>query len=237
MEQPVRALNEEGVDRFESYIRSLAENGRQSPPKALLFDPDHSTGLAFTATVEEKDFASRLEAMRYLVPALKPLGNELEERFEGIWSWLTLFYFDQLCPEKGGKRSPGEIYSYIPGAGYLNRHRHLLAAPYRMFKRHGEGAVLLLDTPLDADNPFQFHFVSRPSFAFNPAVLDAATRLYYDGKRRRPKPGALLPEKAGGLIRFVDVVEQLELTHDLHSLDGEQVLSLLPKEFQPWRRA
>ena len=46
-----------------------------------------------------------------------------------------------------------------------------------------------------------------------------------------------MPEKAGGLIRFVDVVEQLELTYDLFSLNGEKVLALLPKEFQVWRRS
>lgn len=236
MEQPVRELNEEGTGHFREYLRALAEGSRQNPPRAILFDDRFSTSLPQGAMVEDKVFASRLEAMRYLVPALAPLGNVLEERFEGVWSWLALFYFDQICPGKEGKRTPGKEYYYIPDTGYLNRHRHLLAAPYKTFKRHGEGAVLLLDSPLHIENPFQFHIASRPSFISNPAVLEAATRLYYDAKHRHPKPGAQLPEKAGGLIRFVDVVEQLELTYDLYSLDGEKVLSLLPREFQAWRR-
>lgn len=237
MEQPVRALNEEGIGRFRDYLRALAEGARQLPPKTILFDADTSASLSNQAMVEEKPFASRLEAVRYLASALEPIANDLEDRFEGIWSWLSLFYFDQICPEKEGKRNPGKECRYIPDASSLNRHRHLLAAPFQVFKRHGEDAVLLLDTPLDSENPFHFQIASRPSFMANRAILDAATHLYYDGKRRCPKQGAQLPEKAGGLIRFVDVVEQLELTYDLFSLNGQKVLALLPKEFQVWRRS
>jgi len=31
------------------------------------------------------------------------------------------------------------------------------------------------------------------------------------------------------------VVQQLDLTHDLYSMTGEEVLSLLPSEFDEWR--
>ncbi|MFO7599969.1 MAG: hypothetical protein R6X27_09205 [Candidatus Desulfacyla sp.] len=39
----------------------------------------------------------------------------------------------------------------------------------------------------------------------------------------------------GTLYRFIDVVQQLDLTYDLYSMTGEQILQLLPNEFDRWR--
>jgi hypothetical protein len=33
------------------------------------------------------------------------------------------------------------------------------------------------------------------------------------------------------------VVQQLDLTYDLYSMTGEQILQLLPGEFDRWRKA
>lgn len=65
----------------------------------------------------------------------------------------------------------------------------------------------------------------------------SATRLYWDDKSQRPKRGAAPNKrKPGTLRRFVDVIQQLELTYDLYSMDGREILTLLPDEFTPWRK-
>jgi len=40
----------------------------------------------------------------------------------------------------------------------------------------------------------------------------------------------------GTLYRFIDVVQQLGLTYDLYSMTGDQILQLLPSEFDRWRQ-
>jgi len=78
----------------------------------------------------------------------------------------------------------------------------------------------------------------RQDLLANKGVIEAANSLYYDEKKEQLKRGsAVKTAKAGSLRRFIDVVQQLDLTYDLHSMTGEQVLRLLPSEFDDWRKA
>jgi len=60
--------------------------------------------------------------------------------------------------------------------------------------------------------------------------------LYFDRKTAKPKRGSLMKNSPGTLYRFIDVVQQLHLTYDLYSMTGEEVLDLLPSEFDRWRQ-
>jgi hypothetical protein len=39
----------------------------------------------------------------------------------------------------------------------------------------------------------------------------------------------------GTLLRFIDIIQQLDLTYDLYSMSGEEILALLPPEFDKWK--
>ena len=71
---------------------------------------------------------------------------------------------------------------------------------------------------------------SRPSLVTCKAVAGAATRLYYDDTTDRIRRGCS-GKGPGSARRFADVLSQLDLTWDLHSLTVEQLLKLLPDEF------
>jgi hypothetical protein len=236
MQQLVRALNNSGIDRFREHLQALREGGRPAAPKDILFEDEYSLELPEKALVEETEFASRIDAMEYLARPLGSLGKSQREYFQGLWAWLSLFYFDQVCPHAtGGIRKPGKDYRHIPDSSYRYRHRHLLAGPYQVFKLHGGKAHLLLNTPLYVESSFHQQIASRPTFITNPGILDAATQLYFDVKKNCVKQGAQSPQKPGALVRFVDVIQQLDLTFDLYSLTGDNILELLPKEFNGWR--
>ena len=38
----------------------------------------------------------------------------------------------------------------------------------------------------------------------------------------------------GSLYRFVGVIQQLDVTYDLYSMSGTEIVSLLPAEFHHW---
>jgi hypothetical protein len=69
----------------------------------------------------------------------------------------------------------------------------------------------------------------------NRGVLEAALMLYFDPKKRRPKPGAQTPGNPGTVRRLVHVLQQLDLTYDIYGLSGRQILELLPEEFDEWK--
>jgi hypothetical protein len=51
----------------------------------------------------------------------------------------------------------------------------------------------------------------------------------------KPKRGPIMNHNApGSLYRFIDVIQQLDVTYDLYSMSGPEVVSLLPEEFSSW---
>jgi hypothetical protein len=69
-----------------------------------------------------------------------------------------------------------------------------------------------------------------------PSVVQVADRLYFDPRLRIVRPGATDRKRAGTIRRLITVCSQLDLTYDLASLDGEDLMALLPKEFNRWRK-
>ncbi len=236
MPDVVRRLTNQGIEKFRSYLNELREGSIAGPPRSLLTDPQTSENLAWERLVEERRLDTRLEAARYLNKVFDGLSG-MEEDI-GLWSWLSLFFFDQVCPARpDGTRSPGRDYRHILEPGYLYGHRHLLGGPFMVYRLHGEHAILLLCTQVHHENAFHHELASRQIFVSNRAIIGAANLLYLDPRTRRPKRGAQDPNRAPGTLRrFVDVLEQLDVNYDLYTMSPEAIAGLLPAEFNRWRR-
>ena len=73
-------------------------------------------------------------------------------------------------------------------------------------------------------------------------IVDLAHRLYGDRQTRRLKPGVLgggrdNQRPPGGIVRLLDVLNQLYMTYDVYGMKAEQLLALLPPEFDRWQAA
>lgn len=238
MGMAVRILNEQGIRGFREYLADLRAGSRRDPPDEILTDPWCSAKVQGSVGVEQHVFDSRLDAAKYLIEALRPLGRSTVEQNIGLWSWLSLFYFDQVCPViRNGKRIPGQDYRHILDTDSRRYYRHLLVGPYTVFQLHGEGVPVLLCNPLPRPSKFYEELSSRQGFVTNKGVMEAANLLYYDARQRKAKRGSAVTSRMPGtLFRFIDVVQQLDLTYDLYSMTGQEVLDLLPSEFDEWKR-
>lgn len=235
----LRSLNRLGLERFRAYLDKLRAGEALPVPVRLLEDSASTSELPLEIEIELRTFANRLELGRYLTALLAPLGPDLTDRDAGLWAWISLFYFDQVCPtEPNGLRYPGKDYRHIPEFAHRQRHRHLLFGPYQVYRRHAERSALLLTGALDTESGVYHEIVSRRDLIGNPGVIDAALALYYDAQRGRPKAGAQGSlHNPGTVRRFVRVLQQLDVTYDIYGLSGEQLLELLPPEFDVWRTA
>ncbi|OPY04600.1 MAG: hypothetical protein A4E67_02318 [Syntrophaceae bacterium PtaB.Bin038] len=238
MTNRLRILNDRGIALYRDYLDALRAGSERKPPLELLDDPWCSARVPLDVTLEAKSFPSKLAAGKYLDEVLRLLPQSQIERQVGLWSWLTLFYFDEVCPvNRYGRRVTGPHYRYILDTDFRRFHRHLLLGPWTAYRLHGDNAALLLYGPLHQTNRFFIELTARQALFTNRGVIDAATHLYYDPKTGRARRGAGSPErKPGTLMRFIDVVQQLDLTHDLFSMKGPEVAALLPEEFTPWRQ-
>lgn len=232
----VRSLNEEGIQKFREYLRELRE-GIPVQTTDILCDRLYSSEMSKNIEIENILFKDKHDLTAYLYSKLFILSHSEIEKDRGLWSWLALYYLDQLCPpNNSGMRTAGQDYRYILEPRFRYYHRHLLLGPYSIYLIHADRAPLLLSGPIYKTGSFYVELSSRQGLITNRGVIEAANLLYFDKKNKKPKKGAALTEKKPGtLLRFINVMQQLDLTHDLYSMPGEEILELLPPEFDEWK--
>ncbi|MDI6720650.1 MAG: hypothetical protein QMD46_13685 [Methanomicrobiales archaeon] len=234
----LRVFKERGIEKFHEYLVAVAGGNRASPDDVLLYSDELSSEIGDKIEVEAKIFSSKMEAARYLSAILQRLNLEDKYYNIGLWSWLSAFYFDSVCPAgPNGTRKIGRVYRYIPSQGRDWKHiyRHLLANPVRIYTYHQESAKILLYGPLYQQGDFIEQVTSRQDFARNKGIIHALGDLYWDPGRNLPKIGSSNRKKKGTLRRFIDVIQQFDLTYDLYSLSSDDILNLLPAEFDEWK--
>jgi hypothetical protein len=232
----VQMLNDAGVSRFRDYLCRLSNGDPIPPPSHLLDDAESTCRLSRDVCVDQRPFGDKQDAAAYLCEQFAGLERAQVDHNVGLWAWLSLFYFDQVCPAApNGLRNPGEFARHIPEPRAYRYYRHLLAGPYRLLQLHGERARLFLDGPLPVHGDMSEQLASRQEFITNAGLVEVVDRLYFDAESSRRKRGALTRSRPGNVRRLVTVVQQFDLTYDLFGMNAEQILNLLPAEFQAWR--
>ncbi|MCX7590177.1 MAG: hypothetical protein N2255_00975 [Kiritimatiellae bacterium] len=235
----VRRLNDGGIRRFSEFLHSLKTDPSKEPPVEILTNQLTSEELGCQIDIEQKSFGSRLEAARYLFEKFGASELRGIEKDTGLWAWLSLFYFDQLCPaDKQGRRKPGELARWVPEVtNYQRYYRHLLAGPYLIYRAHRdrpERALALLCQQLHSPGDIVEQLASRQELVTNKAVVECATKLYFDAKTQKLKKGARA--KGGGSVRrLAEVLNQFDLTWDLYAMNADALFNLLPSEFDPFK--
>ncbi len=235
----LRQLTKQGIAKFEGYVTTLREQPKMPIPTELLTQPGDSEALPTSSEVEAIIFATRLDAAAYLYAVLTQSGLKYIEHNTGLWTWLTLFYFDQLCPADGnGHRKPGEPARYFPRFTDARRyHRHLLFGPYAVYRLyHTDTEILpvLLSAAMTVARGMTYQlFVGNNELLVCRSAVSVANRLYYDpvGKKLKRGSGSDSP---GGCRRLIDFLQQINVTYDLQSLSEETLISMLPKEFKTY---
>lgn len=235
----LRRLTSTGIEQFDAYLSQLRANPTLGPPAWLLEDEASSEGVSEIMVVTTK-FPDRLAAAKYLHDLFGRANLGTIDKDVGLWAWLTLLHFDQVCPVvKGASRKPfKETFRYIPSPNnYQKYYRHLLYGPYVIFQAHRErvvDAMCLLAGPLHVSNDIIEQIASRLELVANPTVVAAATALYLEPESREFKYGAR-GSGGGSPRRFHAVLEQFDLTYDLFGMRTDALLELLPKEFDRFR--
>ncbi len=233
-------FNRDGVSAFATYRARLTLEPTLSPPLELLEDPAFVELMPGEVDVPARSFTNRLEAGRFLNEMLDSAKVQSPERDQGLWTWLTLFYFDEVCPADGnGRRNPKDEARLIAQVDNFQRfYRHLLMGPYLIVRAHHdqpERAIAFLCKQLWEPGEIVEQLASRKELVTNHAVAEVATLLYYDKATGSFKRGAGSSVR-GAARRLAALLNQLDLTYYLYGMTAEELLALLPKEFDRFRR-
>ena len=232
-------LNDLGVDRFADWLQNQKNGYASEPPIWLLADSGYAEVLSNKVEVEHQLFATRFDVGRHLFKLIEAAGLLSAEKDAGLWAWLTLMYIDTACPKGGkGPRKIGERARYIPEPHNFQRYyRHLLAGPFLVYRAHRDNpkrALCLLAQEVDKPGDIVEQLASRQEMLTNRAVVGAATSLYIssDGTRKRGAGGA----GAGSPRRLADILAQFDLTWDLYTANVDELLGILPREFDRFKK-
>jgi hypothetical protein len=234
---PIRVLNETGLLKFRDYLMQLGTTPSLDPTTEWLTDPATSNAFSPEVQIDNRNFETRFQLAQYLY-GFAPLREPAVRQNIGLWSWLSLLFFDQLCPKDNeGNRTPREVYSYILSRDYRHYYRHLLATGFFIYDVHREHARVVLFPAMNTHGDFVEQLASRMELITNRGLIEAVDMLYYDASGTgSPKRGATNRKKKGTLRRLIDILGQLDLTYDLYGMTASQLLDLLPNEFDRWGR-
>lgn len=234
----VRILTEEGLKQVRQF---LEENPHRPTPSHLLEQNKVSAPVSGAPDIEDREFQNRYEFGRYLYEMLNAFVEEGRSRDVGLWTWLSLFYFDQICPLRNGRRKLSRINYYILEPHVWKRYyHHLVRTPYSLVKLHGRYAECLLSQPLHHSGEIIEQFASRQDIIAGKALIQAIYELYFErdeAGKGRTKRGAAGKNTPGTFRRFAEVRGQFELTYDFYSMNPEDILELMPSEFDRFRKS
>jgi hypothetical protein len=229
-------LKKAGIDRFNDYLDQLEASPQTEFPSDLLSFPAYFDVIDEETEVISHKFSTRWEAARYLDSLFSTSGLTGVERDAPLWAALTAYYFDTLCPiSPSGTRKIRERAAYLPEPeNYKRYYRHLLLGPYLIYHAHRDNparAMALLCKPPHVITDIEAQIAASQELVTNPAVVELATKLYYDPTTKSTKPGAG-GKGAGSPRRYVSILRQFDMTWDLYAATTDELMDLLPKEFE-----
>ena len=230
----VRKLNQEGIAEFLAYLSEARKGENQNLPTYLLDDERFSSAIKIDLDVEKQEFATRYDLGAYLV---KIFDNENIQPYmgdPGFWSWFSLFWFEQLSPVVNGKRKVSKEYNYVLSKNYNHRPRHAIFMTWQLVTKYGSDAKFMLSKDLATRGEIIEQMMARQEILGSEGVMKLASALYSD-EENGFKKGAASRKSPGCVSRYVNWLQQLQVTFDIFSTDNTKLESLLPAEFNRFR--
>ncbi|MAU85246.1 MAG: hypothetical protein CMA21_01395 [Euryarchaeota archaeon] len=232
----IRSLNDEGIREYAKLNWGPAGSDGD-PPSHLLYDDEYSHPHTFpdgmTRLIEpDPEFSTQLDVAELIDVSLGPNVSPGSLKLErGLWSWLSLLFYDKLRKGSPGNWKNSARPRFIPSGESISYFRHTVWAPYNVLGVHGKenGAVYLSDEP-DNWQDVNEQILSVSGIISSPTVVAAANDLYLDHEtgKKKVRAGGDYP---GSASRFRTVWWQLRQTYDLRAMTKDEILEILPSEF------
>lgn len=233
MNRPIRRLNDRGRDAFRSWLENDAEG---APPLGLLDDPERSVPLHPSIPRPTRIYEKRYDLGAGLVDLLEDVSLARLQVDAGLWDWLSLCLIDQICPaDSSGRRKLLKIAHYLLDLdNHQRRNRHLVRTAWSLVQVHGRVARYLLAGPLHEHSDVVEQLSAYQDVVTCRPLIAAVGSLVWDEENAKLKRG-FAGRRAGSARRVPVVAKQFRLTYDLDSMRSEQILALLPREFDRFR--
>jgi len=228
-------LTSEGIIAFTDFLDNIQTSDISDKRGIILESPSLTEIISDTECIDIDKFpTSKIKASEYLYDLVSAAGIPSPEKDVGLWSWLSLMYFEKLCKKKNGNYVPGFLANWILEPQIYNRYyKQKLAGPWRVYKNYKDNpeiAMSILAGTIDVPGEVYGVLASSQEIVSNSSLIELSTYLYYDRKNNKLKTGAA-GKVAGASRRLTTVIQQFARTWDLYGMDYKGIAELLPVEF------
>ena len=231
----LRQFNAKGIEHFRNILQECRENPHSEVERHLLEDNTLTEEIVGSAEVMQQVFKTKGEAGKYLHLILKSafLDEDNLASNVGLWSWLSLFYFDSLCPRNAqGHRKVKAVHHYIYDQRWNYYYRHLLFVSWKVWDITQGQHRLITATKINEIDRVTRYIMNKLSMIRIPCIFEVLDHLYWNETTNKAKKNIAGSEvRRGDLNRLPAVIRQLEITYDLQSLNADQLIELLGDEF------
>jgi hypothetical protein len=234
----LKVMNIAGIKAFQEYLSKLKSDGTLEKPDYNTGEYSYEYGKECVMLDDINPISTRMQLAQYLDKVFTENSIHRSEVIgdRGLWTWLSYAWFDRLAPKDAGFRKVKEYYSYVYVPSYRRSYRHSIASAYLLYTGLGESlSRLFLECDINEHNDFVEQLASSGYIVSNKSIIEAAHLLYWDSVSGKAKRGSQTRNKTGTLRRFISVLGQLEINYDIYTATSEEILNLLPSEFDKWK--
>lgn len=240
---PLHSFTSSGQNAFIEALARLREIEHLSADdiavvKALADSPSFTEMADKKVHLPEGPFPTRYELCSKLHDALEDtIAMERLKPGDGIWSWLSAYYFEELTSftNKGGKTKISiskeqEFPAYIWNTNFKKAYRHRIGHGVFMIRHLGKelSKPMLLSAPGSMSDYCEQTFARVGSYR-EKTVIEAAHSIYFDGKRVIPGSSG---DRRWALQHLHRDVSQYLVNYELHEMKKEELLDFLPPSFK-----
>jgi hypothetical protein len=228
-------FNASGISEFSNLLMGPLEQVLDEIPnliaKSELFDQ-------IPGEMEIRPIDNRLDLAAILYNSINEnLKLKRLEADQGMWSWLAAAWMPALFHNRPKAAKIGEQARWILDVQKTRYYRHLLAGPYFIYNHHypdPEKALSILGGSAIVPGELVGQIAASSDIAFSVGA-EVATILYIDQKTGKPKKGSG-GAGAGSPRRLTAAyLNQIDLTVDYRGMTADQVISILPIEFDKFK--
>ena len=246
MSVTVRKFTEVGIREFETLIVEFRSANKIDEEKLykLAFNDSYTTvfedALPLTLEADNKKYT----ISKAISESLRLDQNRRLDKDRGLWTWFSALMLVRLTitdQKTGHAKFSNDDALYLYDPAWNRYYRHLIAFPCLVYSSLGDKGRIFLRGTISERGEIVEQLASVQDVQRNPGVIEAITILYYDSLTDDVKKGAASKpnedKNLGGQARRLrEVLKQFALTYDLNAMKGDQIVDLLPKEFERWKK-
>jgi hypothetical protein len=248
MKTRVRCLNDAGIQKFCAWLADPQDN----PPTEMLDNPTYCDELSKEFWVDStKVFETSFALGKYLHEEVffnvsDPAGHSA---LTGMWAWISLRFITSLLSKGASRKNkPLDFPHYLELPTQQGRrlgYRLIARTAWRLVRQHGDLAEVALGSKRSPWGEMAEQMTSRQEIFSHPSFWAVAFRLYRNSKgelrrgatSQRPASARKDPKNKagkGGVRRLPFTFRQFDRTYLTRAMSLNQMLDVLPKEYQRW---